>query len=78
KKRTRSDNNKSQNQKKLVYLESRQYRRFWQMRRVYKTTYIRTGSIGSKGMETSKEYETKRLAKESMTSMIASKKVSGY
>jgi predicted DNA-binding WGR domain protein len=75
KKRTRSDN---KSQKKLVYLESRQYRRFWQMRRVYKTTYIRTGSIGTKGMETSKEHETKKLAKESMISLTAAKKTSGY
>ena len=75
KKRTRSDN---KNQKKLIYLESRQYRRFWQIRRVYKTTYIRTGLIGTKGMETSKEHETKTLAKDSVTSLTAAKKKAGY
>ncbi|CAI2164076.1 15366_t:CDS:10 [Funneliformis geosporum] len=78
-KRARSDNNsENRYQKKLVYLESHKYNRFWQMRRVYKTTYIRTGSIGAKGMETSKEHETKKLAKDSMASMIAAKKSSGY
>jgi predicted DNA-binding WGR domain protein len=79
KKRARSDNNsKNGYQRKLVYLESRQHKRFWQMRRIYKTTYIRTGSIGTKGMETSKEHETKKLAKDNMISMIAAKKAAGF
>ncbi|CAG8441009.1 15065_t:CDS:2 [Funneliformis caledonium] len=78
-KRSRSDNNsENRNQRELVYLESHRYHRFWQMRRVYKTTFIRTGSIGAKGMETSKEHETKEQAKDSMASMLAAKRASGY
>ena len=78
-KRSRNDNNsKNGCQKKLIYLECRQKNRFWQMRRIYKTTYIRTGSIGTKGTGTSKEHKTKKLAKDSMILLITAKKASGY